>query len=180
MIATLDHDLARTAIPVHRPAVIENFVAGFNQQQITPGTDDGHKLRRPGRKMGLGQRVFGAAVQIALRTEVGAQSDVRINRRVDQDRPRIVLFGQIGGVKAAELTADETKRPAAVARHGGFGRGDGLGREVWQRRTRKLRLLAALTQPCLETLRLVRLRRTVETVQIDDHGFAARRSSSCW
>src|SRR5687768_16208507 len=100
---------------------------------------------------------------------------MRLYRRVDEHRPRAVLFGQMSRIEPAEGRADE----AGVAIHPeALDLPDGL---ACQRRQRWARVVARETElghVFLHQLRLVRLRRGVEAVEIQNHAATLRFSRS--
>src|SRR5687768_8797367 len=122
-------------------------------------------------------------MQVALRPEIRAQPDVRIDRRIDQHCARVVLLGKVGGIEAPERGAEEA---GARIRRQLFDLADGVDGKRRQRRTGVLRRQAALGQVPLRELRLMRLRRGIEAVQVDDQAAASlppcprRFSSLSW
>src|SRR5919198_4252183 len=102
---------------------------------------------------------------------------MRLDCRIDQHRLAAVLLYHVGGVKAAKRRPDVARRFLAYR---ALYYPQRLARRRRQRRTREFPAQAALSHIPLQELRLVRLRRGIEPVQIDDQAAAmlCRRSSS--
>src|SRR5262249_15168806 len=102
---------------------------------------------------------------------------MRLDRRVDQHGPAAMRLYHVGGIKAAERRADVAHW--FVACHAAY-QAHGVARRMRQRRAGEFLAEAAFTHESLHELRLVRLRRRVEAVEIDDQAAAAlcRRSRS--
>src|SRR5688572_24872633 len=162
VIAALDHDLLGARVARHRLAVIEHLVAGLDQQQITSRRDARHEELLPLREVGLGEFVGLAGMKVLLRPEVGAQADMRVDRRIDQHRLQAVLLGEVRGVEAAQRGADQADVP-----HWEFlNLADRIVRQRRQRRAGEFHAL--LLRIALHHLRLMRLGRGVKPVQIDE------------
>src|SRR5690242_12099268 len=87
------YTLLGTCIARDGPAVVEHLVAGFDQQEV-PARRNGRNVQFfPIEEVRLGQHVGLAGMQVVLRSQERAQSDVRIDGRIEQRRPAIVLFG---------------------------------------------------------------------------------------
>src|SRR5260221_7885270 len=172
VIAAGNHDLFRAGIALDRAAVIEHFGAGLDEQEIARRGDVRNVEIPPRPQVFLGQRVGFAGMEVLLRPEIAAQADVRVDRGIDQDHARAVLFRHVGGVEAAERRTDETGAGKC------FDGADRFSRMRRQIRACVLRAEAALFQIASQDLRLVRLRRGVEAVQVDDH--FSRPSSFSW
>src|SRR5687768_6748396 len=113
-------------------------------------------------------------MKVLLPAEIGAQAEVRVDRRVDQHGLEAVLFSEVGGVEAAERRADEAGLSLEE-------RADGLDRLARVRRQRgagELRAERALLHEAPQDLRLVGERRRVKPVQINDQAVSreCRRS----
>src|SRR3989442_15540783 len=177
MVPSGQHDLLGTSVALHGAAVIEHLVSGLHDQHIAARRDLRHVERTPLVEMCLGQFVRFTGVQVPLRAEIGAQTEVWIDRRIDQHRFPAMLFHQVGGIEAAERGADVTDFLAQPQRLSGAHRFARGGRE---RRTAEFSGQAAPGHVALQDLSLVRLRRGIEAVQVDDHAAAAvcRRPSS--
>ena len=80
-----------------------------------------------------------------------------------------MLFRQMGGVEAAQRTADQGDRPGAVLRQFGLDVGDGLARAVGQRRAGVVRLPADAGHVLAELFGLAGRGGGIEAVEIDDH-----------
>src|SRR2546425_904815 len=180
MVPSPHHDLLGTSVALHGAAVIEHLVSGLHDQQIAARRDLRHVERTPLVEMRLGQFVRFTAVQIPLRAEIGAQTEVRIDRRIDQHRFAAVLFHEVAGIEAAERGADVTDLLAPPQR---LSDADRFVRRGRKRRTREFSAQAPPGHVALQDLSLVRLRRGIEPVQVDDHAAAAfcrRPSSLAW
>src|SRR6185436_7501599 len=113
--------------------------------------------------MALGKLVRLPGVEVPLRPEVRAQPDMRRDGRIDEHGFRAARFGEVGGVEATERGTDEAR---LAGRQAGLNHANGLGSE-WR-----------LREVVAEQLRLVRLRRRVESVQIEDHEPFRSRASN--
>ena len=172
MVAALEHGLSRAGVFVHRVAVVEHLVAGLDQQPVAlRPADRGHLERTQLVDVAAGEFEALAGIHVVLGADIGAEFERGDHGRIDQHRLQVVVFGEPGGVVAAERAADHGGRQA-----GGAGAGDG-GFRVRDRCARRHRQLlapeavgeAALGHACLERLRLDRRRGGTETVQVDDH-----------
>src|SRR5688500_483330 len=91
VITAGNDDLLGARIALDRPAVVEHFVAGFHDEEIALRREARQVQRLPLAQVGFGQLVWRAGVQVLLRAEVSAQAHVRIDRRINEHRPQIVL-----------------------------------------------------------------------------------------
>src|SRR5919197_736083 len=102
---------------------------------------------------------------------------MRLERRIDQHGLAALRLYHVSGVEAAQRRPDVARRLLAYRALYYLHR---LARRRRQRWTREFPAQAALAHIPLQELRLVRLRRGIEPVQIDDQAAAVlcRRSSS--
>ena len=106
MVSTLHHDLFRAPVFSYRCSVVEHFVSGFDEQQIALGAHSAHDEFLPLPQVLFGEFVGLAAVKALLRAKVGAQADVRVDRRIDQHRAHVVLLRKPGRIESAERASD--------------------------------------------------------------------------
>src|SRR5260221_5105918 len=107
VIAAGNHDLFRAGIALDRAPIVEHLVAGLDEQEIARRRDARNIEILPRPQVILSELVRLTGVEVLLRPEIGAQADVWVDRGIDQDRPRAVLFRHVGGVEATERRADE-------------------------------------------------------------------------
>src|SRR5688572_4272940 len=81
VVAAVDHHLLGARIARHRLAIVEHLVAGLDQQKVAPRRDARHVEPLPFTQVRLGKLVRLGGVEVFLRAEVGAQPDVRLDRR---------------------------------------------------------------------------------------------------
>src|SRR5205807_3308523 len=98
----------------------------------------------PFTQMSFGELVRLAAVEVLLRTEVGAKSDVRLDGGIDQHRFRSMSLREVGGVVATQRRPHEAYRCAAMQFHDPFRLSDCPAR---QRRQPRTQIVLAQAEP---------------------------------
>ncbi|MNZ33808.1 hypothetical protein D3C78_511670 [compost metagenome] len=131
MVATgLDTQRARPVITLG-VSIVQGFIGGLQPHLIAPGVRWGRHFQfSEGLDMIVGQFPGFAAVVVALGAQVAVEQFVRGDRRVDQQGLEAVALGQMGGIVAAERTADQQGRPQFG--DGGFELCNGLARVMVQ------------------------------------------------
>src|SRR4051812_19771918 len=183
MVTAGNHPLLRTLVARDGSPVVEHLVIRLDDQQIASRRDARYVEFFPLGKMRLGKRVTLAGMQIFLRPEEGAQADVRIDRRVDKHRVGVVLLREIRGVEAAKRGAHKTHR--GIRGDQALNRADRVGGKRRQCRARIVVAQTLLLHIAAKDLRLVRLGRRIEPVQVDDQAAApcscaSRSRSRLW
>src|SRR5688572_7820224 len=158
VIAALDHDLLRPGVAGDRLAAVEHLVAGLDQQEVASRRDTRHVKLLPFAQVRLREDVGLAGMQVLLRSEIGAQADMRLDGRIDQHRARVVLLREVGSVEAAQRRSDEAGR----RRQALLDFPDGVAGERRQRRAGVLPRHAALGHVTGHNLRLVGMRRGIK------------------
>src|SRR5262249_2538337 len=175
VVAAIHHDLRAARVAADGLAVVQHLVTGLHQEKIPARRDPGYLELFPFAEMALGKLVRLPGVEVPLRPEIRTQPDVRLDRGIDEHGFRAARFGEGGGVEATERGADEAGLPGRQAR---LDHANGVGGKRRQRWAAVAGCEAALRKIVAEQLGLVRLRRRVESVQIDDHAPFRRRASS--
>src|SRR3954471_7544256 len=106
VIAAFDHDPLRARVALQRLAIVEHLVAGFYQQQVARWRYPRRIEFAPFLEVCRGEFVRLAGVQVLLRTEIGGESDMRLDRRIDQDRPPAPGFDRMSRVVTTERGTD--------------------------------------------------------------------------
>src|SRR5215831_14952183 len=181
MVAAFDHDLPRAGVLPDRLAVVEHLVARLDEQQIALRVNRRCIERLPLFEVLARKLVLLAGVEVALEAEIALEIPLRLDRGIDEHRSQAVLLDEIGRVETAERTANERHRTPRL-QDLALDERDRLGRSGRKLRAGEPVTEPALGQVALQRLRLVRLRRAVEAVKVDDHTAAlswrARRAAS--
>src|SRR5688572_21554309 len=174
MVPAGNDELLGAGVTLHRLAIVEHLIARLDDQQVALRRDAGQVELFPLAQVRLRELVRLAGVKVGLGAEVGAQADMGIDGRIDQHRFQAVLFREVRGIEAAEGRTDQ-RGVFSDQWLNGFQRISGKRR---QSRTGELGLQTALAHVALHDLRLVRARRGVEPVEVDDQAAAFSRASS--
>src|SRR5205085_10408652 len=121
-----------------------------------------------------------AGVQILLRTEIRGKSDMRLDRGIDQHRPPAPGLDRISSVVATERGTDIARTRTACHVLDDAGRCARRGRQL---RAGKPGCQSPLGHVLTQDSGLVRMRRRIEAVEIDDHAAAtvcSRSRSFAW
>ena len=102
VIAPFQDDLAAAGVAIHGLAVIEHFIAGFEQQQIAFRAERWWIKRAQLRDVIGGKFKWGAAVQRRLRTKEFVRRDRGNDGGIDQHGTQGVFFSQRRGIEAAQ------------------------------------------------------------------------------
>ena len=170
VVAAVFDDLRGACVVGDGVAVVEHLVAGLRQQQIALGLRDGGNVEcREFGQMRLGKFPLLAAVPVGLRAKCGAQQRVCVHGGVHQHRFPAVPLGQVGGIEAAQRTADQGDGFRVALRQFGLDLGNGRARAVGERRAIVIGLPPEVRHVLAQLPGLAGCGRGVEAVEIDNH-----------
>ena len=86
VIPATNDDVLRARVARHRSAIVEHLVARLDDKEVALRRDVRYVERFPLAKVRFGELIRLAGMKVLLRAEVGAQADVRIDRRIDEHR----------------------------------------------------------------------------------------------